>query len=289
MQQWLAGWLAHVPVPVWHREAPAGSPRQRHPPQLKTSPSPPGSTYSLSSADRRSRGLRPRQSGSARLALDPSSAAAMRSCPQCSARCRADQPLSLSWASGSAPASSRASTSPAWLRHTWRQSRGPATRVDGSATVQPRGMGSRHRPGTAWSTRYPVQPPVLSNPLQQPPPLLCHTHRHTKGLPSQLQYECCCALGSPCRHGRQPAAADLSQQAQHSPTFLLQPSHGSRAPPAHFEWPPVTPGQPSLLVSAPTADLHPASSSRWSSRTCLLLRPAPRLLCTPPTRAPCLR
>lgn len=108
------------PQPRLQHRAPAGGA-----PQLNTSPSPPGSMYSLSSADSRSRGLRPRQSGRPRLALACSRAAAMRSWPQCSARCSADQPLSLSCMSGSAPASSSACTSPAWLRHTYRwQERG---------------------------------------------------------------------------------------------------------------------------------------------------------------------
>lgn len=87
-------------------------------PQLNTSPLPPGVRYSLSSADSRSSGVRPRQSGSARLASARSSAAAMRSWPPYSARCSGDQPLSPSGVFGSAPASSSASTSARWLRHT---------------------------------------------------------------------------------------------------------------------------------------------------------------------------
>lgn len=92
----------------------------RHAPQLNTSPSP-GSKYSFSSALSRSSGVRLRQSGATRLALARSSAAAQRSCPQCSARCSGVQPLSASGTSGSAPASSSTSTSPAWLRHTWER------------------------------------------------------------------------------------------------------------------------------------------------------------------------
>lgn len=99
-----------------------------HSPQANTSPSAapsgPAARYSLSSADSRSSGLRPRQSGTLRLALAASRAAAMRSWPPCSARCSGDQPLSLSRASGSAPASSSASTSPAWFLHTCQAKRG---------------------------------------------------------------------------------------------------------------------------------------------------------------------